>query len=204
VNTEDFPVFSDASGTGLVRQGSIWLSEPEQEGIMPGEIPGNWKTAFSFTLSEDAGFRLGVAVDAMDSGDRAPDHVSVWNVATGEVFSTLLTRDGSSDMVFFDIQGSEGDEFEVRLWQEGFNRYGFALITFDELPAPPPPTLVCTRAGNLITLSWQPEITGWVLESSTDLGVSDAWSLVPGVSNNSVSVSMDGVPKNFFRLRKDP
>jgi hypothetical protein len=53
-------------------------------------------------------------------------------------------------------------------------------------------------------LSWDPESTGWVLESSSDLGASDTWDPVPGVVNNSVSVPMTGVPKNFFRLRKDP
>jgi hypothetical protein len=62
-----------------------------------------------------------------------------------------------------------------------------------------------TLSGGNIILSWEPEITGWVLESSSDLGVSDTWEPVLDLDNdNIVSVPMTGVPKNFFRLRKDP
>lgn len=201
INTPDFPNYSHSSGSGQLRQGSIWLAEPENQGTMPGDVSGYWSSAFSFTLSQAAGFRLGVAVDAMSFDGAAPDHVSVWNASTGDVFSASLNRDGVSDMVFFDVNGAEGDVFIVKLWQVEANRSGFALVTFDKAPTP---TLICTQSGGNVTLSWEQNIPGWILESSTDLGSSDLWDPVPGVVNNSVTLSTSGVPKNFFRLRKDP
>lgn len=200
INNTNFPNYSDAAGTTQLRQGSIWLLESNiQEG---GEgVPGNANTAFSFTLSKAAEFRLGVAVDAMDYSDAAPDYVSIWNANKGEVFSGLLSRDGVSDMVFFDIAGGEGEEFVVKLWTFDYTRTAFALITFDQAPTP---TLAYTQDGGNFTLSWEQEIPGWILESSTDLGVEDDWAPVPGVVNNSVTLDMTGTPKNFFRLRKDP
>jgi len=41
------------------------------------------------------------------------------------------------------------------------------------------------------------DVTGWVLESSTDLGIGDVWDPVPGVVDNSVTVPMDDFPKNL-------
>jgi hypothetical protein len=64
--------------------------------------------------------------------------------------------------------------------------------------------LICIQNGSNVTLSWEQNIPGWILESSTDLGVTDAWETVPGVEKNSVTLSTIGVPKNFFRLRKNP
>lgn len=66
------------------------------------------------------------------------------------------------------------------------------------------PTLSYSRSGNLFTLSWPEDVTGWTLESSTDLGDQDLWDPVPGVVNNSVTLDMTGFPKNFFRLKSNP
>jgi hypothetical protein len=76
----------------------------------------------------------------------------------------------------------------------------FGLITFDRIPVP---ILSYARDGGNFILSWQPQITGWTLESSTDLAP-DSWTPVTGVANNSVSVPMTGVPKKFFRLKEIP
>ncbi len=203
INNTNFPNYRAASGTTELRQGAIWLLESniQEEGTSPGGT-SNWNTAFNFTLSQAAGFRLGVAVDNMSDPDVAPDYVSVFNTATGNVFSGALTRDGISDMVFFDIEGGAGDSFVVILWHFDFIRTAFALITFDQTSVP---TLSYALNGDNITLSWEPEIPGWILESSTDLGVGDDWNPLPDANNdNSVTVPMTGVPKNFFRLRKNP
>lgn len=209
------PVFSNSTGTGSLRQGSLAVSITDFEVPGPGGSSASKAKAFSFTLSQAAGFRLGVAVGTLGvSGGEAfaPDNVSVFNVSTGEVFSSALIRDGIADLALFDITGNAGDEFVVNLWQTNAaigldGPIAFALVTFDQLPAPPPPpapTLnYALNAGNII-LSWDPESTGWILESSTDLGSSDLWDPVPGVVGNSVTLSTSGVPKNFFRLRKDP
>jgi hypothetical protein len=66
------------------------------------------------------------------------------------------------------------------------------------------PTLSYSRSGSNFTLSWPVDVTGWTLESSTDLGIADTWDPVPGVVNNSVTLDMTGFPKNFFRLKSNP
>ena len=207
INNTNFPDFTDSTGSELLRQGSLWIAQPEDFvfGFAPGGIEGIRHTAFSFSMKEAAAFRLGVAVDCMADETVAAGFVSVTHAATGEVFSTALTRDGVPDMVFFDIQGDPNDEFVVELWNinEEFldSRLGFSLITFDQLPIP---NLSHVLDGSSLTLSWEPEILGWTLESSTDLG--DDWTPVtePPVVNNSVTLDISDVPKNFFRLRKDP
>jgi hypothetical protein len=207
INYVDAPTFKNPAGTSDVRQGSLWLSsDNKMPGNAPGNMPGMRSSAFKFILSDSARFRLGVAVDTLGDGYYAADYVSVSNVVTGEVFCTSpLTRNGSPDMVFFDIGGNVGEEFEVALWQidesGSDGRVAFALVTFDKAPTP---TLTYTQNGSNITLSWETNIPGWILQSSTDLGAGDDWDPVPGVVNNSVSVSKVGVPKNFFRLKTNP
>jgi hypothetical protein len=204
INTPNFPIYSDALGNSQLRQGSIWLYDPLNQGTMRGGATGYFNTAFSFTLNKAAAFRLGVVVDTMSFDGAAPDYVSISKVGSGNVFSDPINRNGVSDMVFFDIIGGEGDVFVVKLWQADANRTAFALITFDQLAVSAPPTLSYTQADGNIILSWQQNITGWILESSTDLGITDGWDPVPGVSNNTAIVPMAGVPKNYFRLKKSP
>lgn len=209
VNLDVSPFFKNPGGVDPVRQGSLWPDTVDQtEGNIPGDIPGIRSSVINITLGKSASFRLGVAVDTMADGYYAPDYVSVSNSSTGEIFSAQLVCDGVADMVFFDIGGIPGEEFEVSLWKIDDDlglgtdsRGSIALITFDQLPTP---TLTYTQNGSDITLSWELDIPGWILESSTDLGVGDHWDPVPGVVNNSVTLDMTGVPKNFFRLRKDP
>lgn len=210
-NFDSNPEYRADDGVTWLRQGALAVSINNYDFLAPGDVLGNWNNAFTFTLDEASSFRLGVAVDSLTSGDGlyGADYVSIYNLDTGEVFSELLTRDGISDMVFFDIEGGTGDEFVVRLWQttgEPFGPIAFSLITFDQVSEPPTPTLSYVLNGNSFTLSWEAGISGWTLESSIDLGSDDEWTPVtnPPVVNNSVTFDITGVPKRFFRLRKDP
>jgi hypothetical protein len=208
VSDQFFEQFYDPLGTAVLQQGVLWLSS---DNSIPGaivdgitSISGMRNKAFSFTLSQAASFRLGVATDVMNNSTHTPDYISVSNVITGEEFSTVLTRDDAPDMAFFDISGDAGNEFEVTLWQTNDNgsveNVAFALVTFDKVP-----TLTYTQNGDSITLSWEESIRGWILQSSTDLGVADAWDTIPDLdNNNSVTVSLANVPKNFFRLKTNP
>jgi hypothetical protein len=63
-------------------------------------------------------------------------------------------------------------------------------------------SLRISRAGADVTLSWDANAMGWTLEFATSLPAAN-WSPVPGVANNSVSVSASGTAK-FFRLRNGP
>ncbi len=202
VNFDSYSVYTAPANAGYVRQGA--LSVPVNQGPYnspAGENASKVGTPLQFTLGAATQFRLGLAVDSVANGTYGPDYVSVFHANTGTVFSAALSRDGVPDMVFFDIAGNPGDQFIVGLWQNTGTESVAAvnLVTFDLLP----PKLSATTSGNNIVLSWPPAVTGWVLESSTDLGLADTWDPVPGVVNNSVSVPMTD-PSNFFRLKQNP
>ncbi len=65
-----------------------------------------------------------------------------------------------------------------------------------------PPVLDIVRGeGNTVTVSWPAAVTGYVLESSTTL--SAPWTVVPGVINNTVTLTVPAEsPKLFFHLKK--
>jgi hypothetical protein len=68
---------------------------------------------------------------------------------------------------------------------------------------PPLPPLGIVQNGNMVTLSWPVEATGFFLESSPNLG--HPWTPVPGVVNNSVTLPLTpALKKDFFRLRTTP
>jgi hypothetical protein len=62
------------------------------------------------------------------------------------------------------------------------------------------PTLHTSFNGTALTVSWDPGVTGFILEA-TDSLTNPNWSNVPGVVNNSVTVNPTGVSK-FYRLRQ--
>jgi hypothetical protein len=111
--------------------------------------------AFSFELATDAEFRLGIMVDALDSGDYAPDFVSV-SLDGSDDFSINapeLTRDRSPDLVLFDIKGKAGESYTISLHRKQSDTevvMGFSLITFDRLSGEdslPPPEKISAQIG---------------------------------------------------------
>jgi hypothetical protein len=64
----------------------------------------------------------------------------------------------------------------------------------------PEPMLAITKAGNSLTLSWPTSATGFVLESTTVVS-SPSWTVVPGVTGNSVTITPGGAA-SFYRLKK--
>lgn len=192
-------------GTSVVRQGALSVSV--NDGPYNSPAGGNASrvgVAVQFTVATAASFRFGVAVDSVGTGVYAPDYVSVFNAATGTVFSTALARDGTPEMVFFDVTAQAGDIFIVGLWQDDGTQSvaTLSLLTVDPLSSAMPVLSYSAEGGNLI-LSWPPETVGWTLESTTDLMLSNSWAAVPGVNNNSVSVPMT-IFREFFRLRENP
>lgn len=63
-----------------------------------------------------------------------------------------------------------------------------------------PPQLQATRSGNQLTLSWQNDVSGYILEATPSL-VSPSWSSVSGVVNNQVTVETTDAMR-FFRLKQ--
>jgi hypothetical protein len=91
---------------------------------------------FSFKLSADAHFRLGILVDAFDSGGFAPDYVSVYDDASKKAVynAAALKREAVPKLVLFDIDGKAGSTYAVALHRKTTGLTGFSLITFDKLP----------------------------------------------------------------------
>ena len=63
-----------------------------------------------------------------------------------------------------------------------------------------PLELSVSRSGTSITLSWNPSVTGYILESADQIP-SATWEAVSGVANSSVSVT-PASGNRFYRLRK--
>ena len=144
VNHGGYSTYRGSDGTTVYRQGGLSVSV----GIGPHDSPAGTDASYfgevlQFTLGASAKFRIGLAVDSVGTenhgpGIYSPDYVSIYNNATGSVFSDALTRDGNPDMVFFDIEGNAGDSFTVGLWQNTGSQSVavLSLVTFDHQTIP--------------------------------------------------------------------
>jgi hypothetical protein len=205
VNFQGYQPYLAPDGTSIVRQGALSISVNDGPYNSPaGDNASRVGVPVQFTVATAASFRLGIAVDSVGTGLYAPDYVSVFSAASGTVFSTALVRDGTPEMVFFDVTAQAGDTFIVGLWQnDGTQSVAtLSLLTVDPLSSAMPVLSYSAEGGNFI-LSWPPETVGWTLESTTDLVLANSWTAVPGVNNNSVSVPMT-ISREFFRLRENP
>ena len=205
VNFPGYQSYLAPDGTSVVRQGA--LSVPVSEGPYnspAGDNASRVGVVAQFTVATAASFRLGIAVDSVGTGSYAPDYISVFSTATGTVFSTVLIRDGTPEMAFFDLTAQAGDTFIVGLWQNDGTQSvaALSLLTVDPLTSAMPVLSYSAEGGSFI-LSWPTETVGWTLESTTDLMLSNSWTDVPGVASNSISVPMT-ISREFFRLREDP
>ena len=154
VNFGGYQVYRGPNGSDLYRQGA--LSVPVNSGpYTPDNNPSSYfGIAMHFTVNAGSYFRVGFAVDSVNSGDYAPDYVGLYNSSTNTTISSLLTRDGSADMVFFDID-TRGDllsaNFDVSLWQKSGTQSAAALslATFDAIPEPSTALLALVGMGCL-------------------------------------------------------
>jgi hypothetical protein len=134
VNFGGYADYRGPDGLTLYRNGALSVSVNQGPFNSPaGSDASYFGIAMSFTLNSTANFRLGLAVDSVGSGTFAPNYISI-----GGVFSDALTRDGSADMAFFDIQGTSGDTLNVALWQNTGTQSvaALSLVTYDVIPEP--------------------------------------------------------------------
>jgi autotransporter-associated beta strand protein len=137
VNFGGYSTYRGPDGSTLYRIGG--LSVPVSNGPFntpSGNSNGYFGEAFSFTMSSEMGadFRLGVAVDSVGSGTYAPDYVTLYNSSIGSTYSTNLPRNGSADMVFFDVSAEAGETFSAAVWQLAStdpNLAAISMVTFD-------------------------------------------------------------------------
>jgi hypothetical protein len=76
----------------------------------------------------------------------------------------------------------------------------YAITLQQTAAAPPSVVLNYSISGTSLTLSWDPSLTNYVLETATRLPAT-SWTPVPGVVNNSVTVDAS-TGMGFFRLQR--
>ena len=154
VNFGAYSTFRGPDGSSLYRQGALSVAANNGP-YTPDNNPASYfGIAMHFTVNAGSYFRFGLAVDSVGSGTYAPDYVSLYSSSTGTKISSLLTRDGSADMAFFDID-TRGDalstNFDVALWQKSGTQSAAALslATFDAIPEPSTALLALVGMGCL-------------------------------------------------------
>ena len=154
VNFGGYQLYRGPNGSDLYRQGALSVAANNGP-YTPDNNPASYfGIAMHFTVNAGSYFRVGFAVDSVGSGTYAPDYVSIYSGSTGTKISSLLTRDGSADMAFFDID-TRGDalstNFDVALWQKSGTQSAAALslATFDAIPEPSTALLALVGMGCL-------------------------------------------------------
>ena len=154
VNFGAYSTYRGPDGSAIYRQGALSVAANNGP-YTPDNNPASYfGIAMHFTVNAGSYFRFGLAVDSVGSGTYAPDYVSLYSSSTGTKISSLLTRDGSADMAFFDID-TRGDalstNFDVALWQKSGTQSAAALslATFDAIPEPSTALLALVGMGCL-------------------------------------------------------
>ena len=132
VNYQGYSPYLAPDGTSVVRQGA--LSVPVSQGPYnspAGDNASRVGVVAQFTVATAASFRLGIAVDSVGTGSYAPDYISVFSTATGTVFSTVLIRDGTPEMAFFDLTRPSRRHLHRRSLAERRNSVGGCAEPFD-------------------------------------------------------------------------
>ena len=158
VNYGGYSITRGPDGSALYRQGALSVSVNNGPYDSPaGANASYFGLALQFTLGADANFRIGLAVDSVGTEEYAPDYVGIYNNSTGTVFSTALTRNGSLDMVFFDISGVAGESFTVALWQNAGTHAvaALSLVTFDmNQPSDTSPPVINLNGFDPVIIDW--------------------------------------------------
>lgn len=135
-----------------------------------------WETNSTGGLAEARSVQFPVVADGQY-------HTYELNLAAANNYSGLITR------LRFDpaYNGEPGDFVDVK-------------AISSNPTASEPPTSTMQISGTNVTISWPAAYNGWVLETSTGLSLPN-WTPVPGVINNSVTVTANS-GSGFFRLRR--
>lgn len=186
-------------------------------GLTGGHITGatgaSAKSAGTFTLTRSAAGRYQLTMPGKTGNSgmlilqpvgTLPGNAAVVDRAT---MSYEPAPDGNSFIIESRVispgTGTGGmDEFPLQ-----DSDFYFAWVDFTTPLTPPssagpvetPPLSVVKGTGNTFTVSWTAGVTGFVLESSPTLAA--PWTPVPGVANNSVTITMTA-PRLFLRLSR--
>ena len=213
VNFGGYSTYLGSDGSTEYRQGGLSVQVENGPYDSPaGESSGSYGEVLQFTLDERAKFRIGLAVDSVADSNFAPNYVGIYNASTGTVFSAALNRDGTPDMVFFDITGNGGDTFTVALWQNtgGQSVAALSLVTFDLSQAP---TDINLSENSIAENNLENAVVGSLSTIDPDSSDAHSYSLVAGagdsdnasfnISENSLRASgtLDYESKNSYSVR---
>jgi hypothetical protein len=103
------------------------------------------------------------------------------------MFSTALNRDGTPDMVFFDITGSAGDAFTVALWQNTDSQSfaALSLVTFDVSQVP---TDISLSENSIGENNLENAVVGSLSTIDPDSSDAHSYSLVAGAGDSDNAV----------------
>ena len=152
VNFNNYAIYRGPNGSTFYTQGG--LSVPVNQGpynTPSGTNNGYFGVTSEFTLTYSGTVRVGIAVDSVGDARYAPNYVGIYSSATGTVYSSALTRNGTPDMAVFDIVNPAGQTFTVSQWQLAGTQSASAmsLMTFDVIPLPEPSAIVLVAIGGM-------------------------------------------------------
>jgi len=120
--------------------------------------------------------------------------------------TAILFADGDQDerreMWVNSIQIRAGKLSDAELASLGAPTAGGIPVALSVAPPPAPPTLGVSKSGQSVTITWaDPDSVGFTLQTSSTL-LSGSWTTVPGVVNNSVTITVGTTGQAFYRLTK--
>jgi hypothetical protein len=188
-----YPTYLGSDGSTVYRHGGLSVSV----GNGPHDSPAGAGASYfgevlQFTLGASAKFRIGLAVDSVADANYAPNYVGIYNASTGTEFSAALIRDGTPDMVFFDIEGNAGESFTVGLWQNTGSQSiaVLSLVTFDvnQAATDTTPPVIELNGATSVSVAWGSSYTD---EGAT--ATDDVDSVVTVMPSGAVNTSKPGV-----------
>jgi hypothetical protein len=213
VNFGGYSTYLGSDGSTEYRQGGLSVQVENGPYDSPAGLGASYfGEVLQFTLGASAKFRIGLAVDSVAGADYAPNYVGIYNSSTGTVYSSALTRDGTPDMVFFDITANPGDTFTIALWQNtgGQSVAVLSLVTFDLSQAP---TDINLSENSIAENNLENAVVGSLSAIDPDSSDAHSYSLVAGagdsdnasfnISENSLRASgiLDYESKNSYSVR---
>jgi len=205
---------SSASVEYSINQGQTWLPLvymiEANDVVLITNLDGSTSIDAVTTLTQDHG-DVAHYTDPISGEDRGGNYGAFIGAAISESLAPFISPRidndpaGSKRIELFRLSAADNQpKVRFRFAQDGTDSWYFGIDDFGLYSigetAAASPELSITHSAQGITIQWDPAITGYTLESTTNLTTPN-WSPLLGVQNNSITVQIDSAAR-FFRLRK--